>query len=131
MTTTENHRVESPPLSLGLASVILGAIGLMLFIVPIIGASLCACGMVAGIAGVLIYFARSDVSLRLAVAGVLLSGTALLITAAIFLSPTGYFTPRSVFPDYGSESGVPYVAPPAPARSSATRAQTFNSANGR
>ena len=109
--------IELPPIGLGLASVILGAIGLLLFSVPIIATLICVCALTAGVMGLAAYATRRDSSLRLAMAGVLLSGTALSIVTAIWLAPNGYFTPRSVFPDYGSEAGVPYVAPPAPPRS--------------
>jgi hypothetical protein len=116
MTTLKLHRAEMPPLDLGLASVVLGAIGLALFVLPIIGICISACGAVTGIVGILMVYAGRGSSLRLAVAGLLLSASAAAVIAAIALAPSGYFSPRSVFPVYGAREGAPYVPPPAPVR---------------
>src|SRR4051794_19371924 len=104
--TTSSHdsmpavlgRASFPPLGLGLSSVILGAIGMVLFLVPIIGISISFAGIVIGITGIVIAFLGGAASLRLSVVGVLLSGCALVIISAIALAPSGYFRPRSVFP---------------------------------
>ena len=46
-------RRRLPPLGLGLASVVLGAIGLMLFVVPILAAPISGCGAIAGLCGIM------------------------------------------------------------------------------
>jgi hypothetical protein len=107
------ERAHFPPVGLGLSSVILGAIGLVLFVVPIIGISISVAGFVLGMAGIIGAFLGGRASLRLSVAGILLSGCGLVTTWAIALAPGGYFRPRAVFPSLQPAIERPYVPPPA------------------
>lgn len=113
---TAIHRSRFPPIGLGLSSVVLGAIGLTFFFVPILGIPVSGVGMAVGLAGIVVAALGGRVSMRLSVAGVLLSGLALGIVAAIAYAPTGYFAPRVVVPILQDVHGRPYVPPPAPPR---------------
>jgi hypothetical protein len=121
------QRAHFPPVGLGLSSVILGAIGMVLFLVPIIGISISVAGFITGFIGIVIAFLGGAASLRLSVAGVLLSGGALVIISAIALAPSGYFRPRSVFPSLPPSIDRPYVPPPAALRA-ASHSAIFRSA---
>jgi len=105
-----------PPLGLGLASVVLGAIGLMLFVVPILAAPISGCGVLAGICGIVAAAAGVRNDLRLAAAGVALCALALAVDLAVQYAPGGYLgrpaEPQIFFP--GSRG--PHVPPPAPFR---------------
>lgn len=103
-----------PPIAWGLSSVALGAIGLILFILPVLSLPISLIGALLGIVGVGAALNHGWASLRLSVAGLLLSGCALAIVTSIAIAPGGYFTPRSVFPALQPERGRPYVSPPAP-----------------
>jgi hypothetical protein len=103
-----------PPIAWGLGSVVLGAIGLLLFILPILSLPISLMGALLGILGIGLALTRGEASLRLSVAGLLLSGCALMMVGAIAIAPRGYFAPRSVFPNLQPDRGRPYVPPPAP-----------------
>jgi hypothetical protein len=99
------------------SSVILGAIGLMLFLLPIVGIPVSVSAIVVGAIGIVVAKSGSgQVSLRLSVAGVVLSICGLAIIAAIARAPSGYFAPRAVFPTWQPETSRPYVPPPAAPR---------------
>lgn len=106
-----------PPIGLGLCSVVMGAIGLVLFIVPIIGLPISGAGIIAGMAGIGAALCKQRVSLRLSVAGLLLSISSFGTIWTINLAAGGYFAPHSVFPIIETPRR-PYIPPPAPPRSS-------------
>ncbi len=99
-----------------MSSVTLGAIGLCLFIVPIISIPVGAAGVVVGIAGILASYIGTSTSLRLSVAGTFLSAVALGVVWAIAGCTGGYFTPRTIFPSLIPNIERPYVPPPAKPR---------------
>lgn len=105
-----------PACGLGLGSVILGAIGLLLFIFPVLSLPISAAGAVVGLAGIAAALAGGQPSLRLSVAGVMLSIFGLCLVTAIATAPTGYFRPTSVYPSILPITGErTFVPPPAPA----------------
>ena len=109
-------RRRLPPLGLGLASVVLGAIGLMLFVVPILAAPISGCGAIAGLCGIMGAAAGSRADLRLSIAGVALCALALAIDLAVQYAPGGYLG-RPAEPQILSPgSRRPYISPPAPFR---------------
>jgi hypothetical protein len=111
------ERAELPPIELGLSSVIIAAIGLLLFILPILAIPLSLAGLVLGIAGIIAAVAGGQSRLRLCVAGVTLAIVGLIIGWAIARAPSGYFAPRAVFPSIQPLHDRPYVPPPASPRS--------------
>jgi hypothetical protein len=110
------ERADLPPVELGLSSVIISAIGLVLFIVPIISLPISTAGLILGVAGIIAAAAGGQSRLRLCVAGVTLAIVGLAIGWAIARAPSGYFAPRAVFPSIQPLHDRPYVPPPASPR---------------
>jgi hypothetical protein len=110
-------RSADSALPLGLTAIVLGAVALGLFILPILAVPIAGCGLALGMAGLLGAIVRGTGDLRLALAGVAVCGCAVGVGAAIDLAPGGYFR----FPAEPAPTTLqrprPYVAPPAPARS--------------
>jgi len=99
---------------LGLASVVLGAVGLMLFVLPILSIPISGGGLIAGAAGVIAAAAGKAMDLRLSIAGMAICGAALAIAWAIDLAPGGYFRfPAEPPPSLPQRRRI-YVPPPAP-----------------
>lgn len=105
--------VDLPPVEFGLCSVILGAIGLCLFFVPVIAIPICVAGVMVGLGGMVTRFFDIHGGIRLSVAGIVLSTTAFAMATAIGLAPDGYFRPREIFPSLSPAAERPYVPPPA------------------
>jgi hypothetical protein len=95
---------------LGLASLIMGGMGLVFYIFQPFGIVFGAAGVVVGLAGVVLYFGRGGRPLHLALGGLILSAAAL---ATGVMLPTLLDT--RVDQDYfheGGRGGSPYTAPP-------------------
>jgi hypothetical protein len=103
-----------PPVGLGQSSIILGAVGQAMFIVPILSIPISVCGAVLGLTGILLAIWSDNTSLRLSLAGVALSGFAVLSVFAIWMAPNGYFIDRSIFPRQPLPMSLRFVPPPAP-----------------
>jgi hypothetical protein len=105
---------RTPPLSLGLASTVLGAVGLLLFVLPILAIPISVCGIVAGGCGTVVAIVRRSNDARLAIPGAALCLVALSIDIAIAYAPGGYHV-RPAQPSTSSPHlPKPYVPPPAP-----------------
>jgi len=104
---------DLPPLGLGLASVVLGTVGLMLFVLPILAIPISGCGMIAGIVATLIAMVTNSVGLRLSLLGIVLSLAALSIDTAVAYAPSGYFVKPSEPASNSPALPRPYIAPPA------------------
>jgi hypothetical protein len=109
------HR-DLPPVGLGLASVVLGAIGLMLFVLPILAIPISACGFLASVIGLVAAKYSKSIDGRLALAGAVVCALAIGIELAIAYAPSGDWgqpadpsTPSPILPKR-------YIAPPAPFR---------------
>ncbi len=101
----------TPPLAFHVASVVLGAIGLIPFFLPILGAPISALGAIAGIvAGGLACCGRIG-SLRWALVVVAVSTLAFAMNIGIAFAPRG-FESAPTGPQTVSVPDVPYVAPP-------------------
>jgi len=107
------HR-DLPPLGLGLASVVLGTVGLMLFVLPILAIPISGCGIIAGIVAMMIAMATSTVDLRLSLLGIVLSLAALSIVTAVAYAPSGYFVKPAEPASNGPALPRPSIAPPVP-----------------
>jgi len=105
-----------PPLGLGLASVVLGAIGLMLFVVPILAAPISGCGVIAGVCGIVAAAAGLRTDLRLSIAGVALCALALTVDLAVQYAPGGYLGRPAEPQIFSPGSRRQYVPSPAPFR---------------
>jgi hypothetical protein len=127
----EAFQEQLPPFALGLSSVVLAAIALALFFLPVIAIPIAGCAVAAAVLGMLGVLFRSSGSLRLCIAGLLLGGFDVGAISALNAATDGYFTPRSVFPVRQATPNRPFVAPPAPPRAACRRGlsnqQTFGS----
>jgi hypothetical protein len=103
---------HDPPLGLGLTSLVLGTVGLLLFLLPVLGIPISAVGLAFGAVGMLVAVFGGPSSLRWSVAGIALCLVALSADIAIGVAPEGYFPqPRTGVAEPASQR--PYVAPPA------------------
>jgi hypothetical protein len=105
---------QLPPVSFGLSSVVLAAISLAMFFLPVIAIPVAGCAILAALLGLFGALVGWSQSVRLCVAGLLLGGFDLGTITAMNAATDGYFTPRSVFPVLQPTSRRPFVAPPAP-----------------
>jgi hypothetical protein len=116
-------RAPFPPVAFGLTSVVLGAVGLMLFFLPVIAIPIGVSGAAIGLFGILFAFFGGTASLRLCVAGIVLSVCAIGITWAIRGAAGGYYWPRQTFPPLPAATQRPYVPPPAEPRISSNESR--------
>jgi hypothetical protein len=109
---TNPPEVKTPPLGLGVASVVLGVISTMLFFLPILATPISVVGLLLAIVGCTLGMTSGRASLRWSAVGVVVSGLALTINVAIAYAPSGFErTPPA--PPTQPVPGVPYAPPPA------------------
>ena len=104
---------QDPPLGAGLASVVLGAVGTLLFFLPILSIPLGAVGLVFGLAGLVLAVRGGWAGLRWSIAGLVVSGAALAVGISIAEAPAGYLRSRTIPLNTQPVSVQPYVPPPA------------------
>ncbi|HZZ77451.1 MAG TPA: hypothetical protein VFE62_02970 [Gemmataceae bacterium] len=109
--STLSH-VRMPPPGLGMAALVLGAIGLLLFFLPILGIPLSVAGIALGVAALLASTVW-QMNLRWAIAGLATSCLALTINLAIWYAPGGYLRDPSVPRMWQAVPDRPYAPPPA------------------
>jgi hypothetical protein len=105
--------IRDPSLGAGLTSVVLGAVGVLLFFLPILSIPLGGAGVIFGVAGIALALRGGWTSLRWAIAGLVVSGTALSVGIAIAEAPAGYLRSRSIPLSSQPVAEGPYVPPPA------------------
>jgi hypothetical protein len=100
---------------LGVASLVLGIIGLLLFFFPILGIPVSAIGLVLGIVAILVPQFRRGPDLRYCFYGILMAGAALSVNIAIALGPSG-LAPQIERPRPGALGTPDANLPPPPER---------------
>jgi len=110
---TAPHDTHDPPLGLGLTSVVLGAVGLLLFFMPVLSIPLAAIGLAFGLASLALALLGGWASLRWSIAGVAICGLALGIGVAIAEAPAQHVPPSAIPLDTQPGPERPYVPPPA------------------
>ena len=106
------HDYHNPPLGLGLTSVVLGAVGLLLFLLPVLGIPIGAAGLAFGLVGLVVALFGGPSSLRWSVVGIAVCVVALAADVSIAIAPQGFLPdpkPRVTQPAVDR----PYVPPPA------------------
>jgi hypothetical protein len=103
---------ETPPLGLGVASVVLGVISTLLFFLPILATPIAVIGLTLAVIGCVLGMTSSRTSLRWSSVGIVVSGLALAINLAIAYAPSG-FEAVPTAPPNEPVPGVPYAPPPA------------------
>jgi hypothetical protein len=97
---------------LGVASLVLGNIGLLLFFFPVLGIPVSAIGLALALVAIIVPQTRRGSDLRYCVYGILLSGAALTVNVAIALGPSG-LAPQLERPRPGPlGTPDPYQPPP-------------------
>ena len=104
---------QDSPLGAGLTSVVLGAVGVLLFFLPILSIPLGAAGVLFGLAALALAARGSRTSLRWAIAGLIASGLALGLSLSIAEAPAGSLPSRSIPINMQPVTDRPYVPPPA------------------
>jgi hypothetical protein len=113
MATSPHVRI--PPVSWDVISVILAAIGLVMFLVPVLGIPVSCAGAVAGAIG--LYTSRTGATgVRMSFAGLVIGVFAATIELTIMFGPINYLEEETVVPAVRPVPARPYVPPPAPAR---------------
>ena len=110
---TKPSTMQYPLLEPGLVSMILGAVGLFLAFLPVLGIPLGGLGLLFGCCGLVLALAGGGTSLRLSVLGIVLSGCALGVGLTIVLAPADWLPRHGLPPITQPESKSPYIPPPA------------------
>jgi hypothetical protein len=110
---SETSPTRDPPLGLGLTSVVLGAVGALLFFLPILSIPLGGIGLLFGLAGILLAIRGGWTGLRWSIAGLVVSAAALSVGIAIAEAPAGYLRSRPIPLNAQPLPDRPYVPPPA------------------
>jgi len=84
-----SRQTPAPPIGLGLASIILGTVGLLLFFLPILGIPLGLSGTLVGIAGIIASRLRRVDELRWSCGGLIVSFAALVVGVVLYNAPLG------------------------------------------
>jgi hypothetical protein len=98
---------------MALASMILGSVGLLLAVLPVLGLPLAGCGLAFGLVGLLHALVMRRANLWAPILGLGLSGVALAIALAIAQVPTAEIVSvPSLSAEAEPTSPRPYVSPP-------------------
>ena len=107
---TTHSSSSNPPPGLGLSSVILGAVGILLFFLPVLSIPVGAVGLAFGIFGFLLGILGNWTSLRWSLVGIVVSGLAVGLGVLIALAPSGYL-PSPKRPRGGKASPIGPTCP--------------------
>lgn len=107
------HPAPLPPVGLGVTSLTLGATGLLLFFLPILGIPIALAGLAVGAVGLALAIRGRRPDLHRSIAGVVVCLVVLGANLAIAFAPAGYVPSRPARPRWPSVPDRPYVAPPA------------------
>src|SRR5262245_60392649 len=105
-------RADSPLVGLGMTSVVVGLIGLLLFLLPLLAIPISVFGLGFGVVGFGVGWFAGGPSLRWSAGGIVVSGLALTVAVAMNLAPSGDL-PR---PAAGKPAAEQPYPPPPPAR---------------
>src|SRR5437764_783921 len=104
---------HTPPSAPGMLSQVLGAIGLLLFFLPILGLPISAFGLLSGLLGVGMTFGRGGLPLRWSAIGSMVSALAVAVNLAIAYAPGADQVARNAPAPWQPVPDRPDVSPPA------------------
>ncbi len=110
---TKPFPTQDPPLGMGLASAIFGAVSLLLFFLPVLSVPLGGAGLVFGLGSLALALFGGRASLRWSVVGIAVSTVALGVAVAIAKAPTDYLPVRPLPLDAQTLPAPHYIPPPA------------------
>ena len=102
-----------PPVSLGLASLALGTIGLALFILPVLGVAIAALGLLVSLAGIARTALGRQDHLRWALGGLCVSAFAVSVGLVVALAPLAEESTRGAPGAGPPDAPRGFVPPPA------------------
>jgi hypothetical protein len=105
-------KAQMPPMGLGMTALVMGTVGLLLCIFPVLGIPISSLGLLLGILAVGEAFRRGGVPLRWALAGVGACVVALFLNFALAYAPADYWHAREGPRMWQTPRDVPFVAPP-------------------
>jgi hypothetical protein len=111
---TKSSPTSDPPLGVAVTSVVLGAVGSLLFFLPILSIPLGAIGAVLGLTGIVLAIRGGWTSLRWSIVGLVVSAAAMGMGVNIAQAPAGYLRSRAIPLNARPVPEQPYVPPPAP-----------------
>jgi len=103
---------SAPLLGLGMTSLVLGTIGLLITIFPILSIPLTAFGLLCGFIGLFLSIGSGGRALRWSLAGIGMCTIVLVLDIAIALTPARYLPGRNVPELWRQEKERPYVPAP-------------------
>jgi hypothetical protein len=106
-------RTAHPPIDFAAAALVLGTIGLHLFLLPVLGVPLSGLALLLAMAGLGRWLADGAEHIRWVAAGITVATLALVVNLAIAFSPAGYIPNRPAIPPWRTVPDHPYVSPPA------------------
>jgi hypothetical protein len=101
-----------PLVGLGMASLVLGTVGLLLTIFPVLGIPLTLFGLLCGIIGLVLAIPGDGSELRWSLAGIGMCAVVLALNIAIVIAPSSYLPGRKVPELWRQDKDRPYVPPP-------------------
>ena len=101
-----------PLVGLGMASLVLGTVGLLLTIFPVLGIPLASFGLLCGIIGLIVAVPCGGSELRWSLAGIGMCGVVLALNIAIVITPSSYLPGRKAPELWRQDKDRPYVPPP-------------------
>jgi len=101
-----------PLIGLGMTSLVLGTVGLMLSIFPVLCIPLSAVGLVCGLIALFVAFQQGGLELRWTLAGIGMSAAALAVNIAIVYADPTYVPGREAPYSWQEAPDRLYVPPP-------------------
>jgi hypothetical protein len=98
-----------------MSSLVLAVIALLVAFLPVLGIPIAACGLVLGIAGIVVTLCVRGAGLRWGLAGVAVSVVALAVNLALAAAPSNELPRRQIPKPWQPVPDRPYVPPPAQA----------------
>ncbi len=110
MSANSSHRENR--LALGLVSPVIGAIGLVLFFLPILSIPLSAIALLLSVLAIVVLIRKADIALRWAFIGLVVSSTSLMVGVAMYYDAIGEVPSRQIIPLWQPVPYRPTVSPP-------------------